>query len=107
MRNRLRISQPWRVSAFMRAVGLLALGVGGAPWVLGQTAKPASVEYHIYGGSSDGAPGFTWSHGDQWAKPKEEVGKAKKPGIFVSPEGAQFPAEFMVLKPDWKKAPGV
>ena len=93
-----------RVPVLMMAAGLLAAG-----YVLlcgsstGQEAKRA-VEYHIYAGSTHAHTAFTWSHGEQWAKPKDDVGK--KPLIQVTPEGAQHPAEFMVLKNDWKKLQG-
>ena len=51
---------------------------------------------------------YTWSRtGNSGSKnPSREVGKAKEPGIYVSPEGAQFPAESLVLKTDWKKHQG-
>jgi len=88
---------------FILTAGLLPYG--NPPSVTGQTAAPAA-QYHIYAGNTHAHTVYTWSHGEQWAKPKEEVGKDKKPGIYVSPEGAQYPAEFLVLKPDWKKLQG-
>ena len=108
MREGLRKSGPWRFSAFIITGSLLVAGpllMGGDLSVLGQTDDPAPPEYHIYAGSTHAHTSYTWSHGDQWAKPKQEEGK-KEPGIYVSPEGAQYPAENLVLKPDWKKLQG-
>ncbi len=91
-------------SALILAGYFLAGGGSIAP-VLGQAPAPL-VEYHIYAGNTHAHTAYTWSHGEQWVKPKQEEGQPKEPGIFVSPEGAQFPAESLMLKPDWKKYQG-
>ncbi|WP_143392832.1 hypothetical protein [Fimbriiglobus ruber] len=102
MKNTFSLSRgrPCAVSAALTVFGYF-LVFGSASSVSGQEPKPP--EYHIYAGSTHAHTAFTWSHGDQWAKPKEEF--ANKPVIRVT-GGAQFPADFMTPKPEWKKLQG-
>jgi hypothetical protein len=85
--------------------GALMVSGGGAHSAMGQTATP-SAEFRIYAGSTHAHTSYTWSHGEQWVNAKPEEGKTKEPGIYVSPEGAQFPGKSLVLKPDWEKHQG-
>jgi len=63
--------------------------------------------YHIYAGNTHAHTAFTWSHGDQWQKPKAPAaGEKKEPGLYVDASGAQFPAKTQVLKADWQKGQG-
>lgn len=71
----------------------------------GQTSAP-SPQYHIYAGNTHSHTSNTWSHGDQYVKAKPENGEKKAPGISVSPNGVQTPAESQILKPDWQKYQG-
>ena len=71
----------------------------------GQTNPPSPV-YHIYAGNTHSHTVYTWSHGEQFAKTKEESGQKKVPGISVSPEGVQFPSKFQKVIPDWQKHQG-
>src|SRR3954463_2194177 len=71
----------------------------------GEPAK--SPTYHIYAGNIHAHTSFTWSHGDQWQKPKPAAPDEKKePGIYVDESGAQHPAKTQVAKPDWQKFQG-
>lgn len=72
----------------------------------GMTAEAALSVYHIYAGNTHSHTSFTWSHGDQWEKPKPAADGKKPRAIQVDPEGAQTPSESMVLKPDWQKHQG-
>ncbi len=73
----------------------------------GVKADPAAPVYHIYAGNTHAHTSFTWSHGDQWVKPKAAAdGDKKEPGIVVDAEGAQRPAKTQVAKPDWQKHQG-
>src|SRR5262249_23707293 len=67
-----------------------------------QKAEPTE-KYQIYAGSTHAHSSFTWSHGAMWDKAKEGFGD--KPAIRVA-AGVQYPAEHLVLKPDWKKIQG-
>lgn len=87
--------------AALAVCGLLQ-APGGAPTALGQKTEPKE-KYQIYAGSTHAHSSFTWSHGAQWDKAKEGFGD--KSAIRVA-DGTQYPAEHMVLKPDWKKIQG-
>jgi hypothetical protein len=66
-------------------------------------AAPASQPvYHIYAGNTHAHTAYTWSHGDQWAKPSA----GEKPGLKVEPDGSQGPKPSAKLKPDWQKSQG-
>ena len=71
---------------------------------MGQTN--ASPVYHIYSGSTHAHTAYTWSHGEQFINTKEEKGEEKTPGIYVAPDGAQYPAKSKSVKPDWQKHQG-
>jgi hypothetical protein len=74
--------------------------------IAADTPQPAPT-YHIYAGNTHAHTAFTWSHGDQWQKPKAPAdGEKKEPGIYVDENGAQHPAKTQVLKPDWQKGQG-
>jgi hypothetical protein len=49
---------------------------------------------------------YTWSHGEQFEKPKAAEGRKKAPGLSVSEEGVQSPAKSQVTRPDWEKHQG-
>lgn len=94
------------------------LGLSLASWIVaapatqptepnaGMTAAQALSVYHIYAGNTHSHTSFTWSHGDQWEKPKPAADGKKPRAIEVDPEGSQSPSESMVLKPDWQKRQG-
>jgi hypothetical protein len=68
---------------------------------------PPAPAYHIYAGNTHAHTAYTWSHGDQWQKPKPPApGEKKESGITVDESGAQRPAKTQVLKPDWQKGQG-
>ena len=67
-----------------------------------QAKRPAPV-YHIYSGNTHSHSVYTWSHGSQYVKAAQEDGDKKVPGVYVSPEGVQFPAKARVLQADWQK----
>jgi hypothetical protein len=70
-----------------------------------QTNIPAP-EYHIYSGNTHSHTSNTWSHGEQYAKVGKESGDGKEPGLYVTPDGAQYPAKTAKLKPNWQKFQG-
>jgi hypothetical protein len=94
----------------LRTIGLIGIAV----WALCAAAEPkspgdaaAKPVYHIYAGNTHAHTAFTWSHGDQWVKPKPPAaGQKKEPALYVDDHGGQHPAKTMVLKPDWKKFHG-
>src|ERR1035437_3240907 len=74
-------------------------------WLLGQT-NPPSMIYHIYAGNTHSHTVYTWSHGEQFAKMKQEAGQKKVSGISVSPEGVQSPSKSQTVIADWQKHQG-
>ncbi len=58
-------------------------------------AGPLLPQYHIYAGNTHSHTANTWGHGEQYAKPKEEVGESKVKR-----------ADVKVLRPDWQKYQG-
>ncbi len=98
-------SQLPRVLARMVVLCTLAIGASQTDVLLGQTSPP-SPAYHIYAGNTHSHTVYTWSHGPQFIKPKPPSDGKKVSGIFVSPEGVQFPAKSQVLQPDWEKQQG-
>lgn len=74
-----------------------------ATLVSAATTQPV---YHIYAGNTHSHTSFTWSHGEQWEKPKPEPGEKKPKLIYVDENGDQFPAKNAKLKDDWQKFQG-
>jgi len=71
--------------------------------IVAQTTAPA--DYHIYAGNTHSHTIYTWSHGEQWEKPKPTPGQAP-PKLVVTPDGAQYPPESSKLKADWQQHQG-
>jgi hypothetical protein len=85
------------------ALVLCGLPVGSART---QTNDPAP-EFHIYAGNTHSHTVYTWSHGEQFAKPKQENSQKREPGISVTAQGVQSPAKSQVPQPDWEKHQGL
>ncbi|HSU66507.1 MAG TPA: CehA/McbA family metallohydrolase [Tepidisphaeraceae bacterium] len=86
---------------FLGAVSIA--GADEASQAAGATTQPV---YHIYAGNTHSHTQFTWSHGDQWEKPKPGADGKKVKAIEVDPEGSQGPSPSLVLKSDWQKFQG-
>ncbi len=78
-------------------------------WPGGLAAGQTNVigpEYHIYAGNTHSHTAYTWSHGEQFAKAKQEAGARKVSGISRTEDGVQSAAKRQVAKPDWQKYQG-
>jgi hypothetical protein len=71
-----------------------------------QSSAATSPAYHIYAGNTHAHTSFTWSHGEQWEKPKPGPDGQTPEAMYVDAEGRQFPAKTLVLKPNWQKLQG-
>jgi hypothetical protein len=93
-----------RIQLFHIFILAIVAGVGRPCRSEVQTNIPASA-FHIYAGNTHSHTIRTWSHGEQYAKVDKEDGE-KTPGLYVTPEGAQYPGKNEKLKPDWQKFQG-
>lgn len=96
----------------LKTIVTLAALVWGSRCCAAESSSPSAGDspkpvYHIYAGNTHAHTSFTWSHGDQWVKPKPPAaGEKKEPALYVDADGAQHPAKTMVLKPGWEKFQG-
>jgi hypothetical protein len=92
--------------SLLKTILIISIAISTSCCMADDAAPPKPV-YHIYAGNTHAHTSFTWSHGDQWVKPKPPAaGEKKEPALYVDKEGAQHPAKTMMLKPDWEKFQG-
>ena len=138
----LRIPASIRRALAIEAALIIAIAGSGASACAGQPQATADIagkdssqqtsaiapEYHIYRGNTHSHTGFTWSHGEQWARndckgvPRYAPDASDPEVNSWAPEGnqpnagrcpymimigsEQYPGPFNMLRPDWKKYQG-